>query len=59
VIIVKEAQVMSDNQEQIFSYDSFKRKMQLIRSLEKYSSKLDKLIEKTSNIEQLSLKAGK
>ena len=59
MIIVKEAQVMSDNQEQIFSYDSFKRKMQLIRSLEKYSSKLDKLIEKTSNIEQLSLKAGK
>ena len=50
---------MSDNQEQIFSYDSFKKKMQLIRSLEKYSSKLDKLIEKTSNIEQLSLKAGK
>lgn len=60
MVHVKEAQVMSnDYSVEIFSYNSFKKRLQLIRSLENYSNKLESLIEKTTNIENISLKANK
>lgn len=44
---------------EILSRDNFVKRLNLIRSLENYSDKLDKLIEQTSKIENISLKVGR
>jgi hypothetical protein len=62
MITVKEATplIHYNNYEdkEILSRDNFVKRLNLIRSLENYSNKLDKLIEQTSKIENISLKVG-
>jgi hypothetical protein len=63
MITVKEATQMihynNYNDKEILSRDNFVKRLNLIRSLENYSNKLDKLIEQTSKIEDISLKVGR
>jgi hypothetical protein len=63
MITVKEATPMihynNYEDKEILSRDNFVKRLNLIRSLENYSDKLDKLIEQTSKIENISLKVGR
>jgi hypothetical protein len=63
MITVKEATPMihynNYEDKEILSRDNFVKRLNLIRSLENYSNKLDKLIEQTSKIENISLKVGR
>ena len=60
MMTVKEATTMMHynnyNDTEILSKDNFAKRLNLIRSLENYSNKLDKLLEQTSKIENISLK---
>jgi hypothetical protein len=63
MITVKEATPMihynNYEDKEILSRDNFVKRLNLIRSLENYSNKLDKLIKQTSKIENISLKVGR
>jgi hypothetical protein len=63
MITVKEATTMihynNYNDKEILSKDNFAKRLNLIRSLENYSNKLDNLLEQTSKIENISLKVGR
>ena len=47
------------NDKEILSKDNFEKRLNLIRSLENYSDKLDNLLKQTSKIENISLKADR
>jgi hypothetical protein len=63
MMTVKEANTMMHynnyNDKQILSKDNMARRLNLITSLENYSNKLDKLLEQTSKIENISLKVNR
>jgi hypothetical protein len=63
MITVKEATKMihynNYNDKEILSKDNFEKRLNLIRSLENYSDKLDNLLKQTSKIENISLKADR
>lgn len=63
MMTVKEATTMmyynNYNDKEILSKDNMVKRLNLIRSLENYSNKLDKLLEQTSKIENISLKVGR
>ena len=63
MMTVKEANTMMHynnyNDKQILSKDNMARRLNLITSLENYSNKLDKLLEQTSKIENISLKVDR
>ncbi len=47
------------NDKEILSKSNIAKRLNLLRSLENYSHKLDKLLEQTSKIEDISLKVGR
>lgn len=63
MLIVKEAAPMihynNYNDKEILSKNNMAKRLNLLRSLENYSNKLDKLLEQTSKIEDISLKVGR
>lgn len=63
MMTVKEATAMMHynnyNDKEMLSKDNMAKRLNLIRSLENYSNKLDKLLEQTSKIENISLKVGR
>jgi hypothetical protein len=63
MMTVKEATPMihynNYNDKEILSKNNMTKRLNLIRSLENYSNKLDKLLEQTSKIENISLKVGR
>jgi hypothetical protein len=63
MMTVKEATPMihynNYNDKEILSKSNMAKRLNLLRSLENYSHKLDKLLEQTSKIEDISLKVGR
>ena len=62
MMTVKEATMIhynNYNDKEILSKNNMAKRLNLVRSLESYSNKLDKLLEQTAKIEDISLKVGR